>query len=414
MIINTLKRIKKSFIILAFCFLFSCTKDGSKAIELEDLFNGNVISYQALPVEKNNSKRIYVHFMPWFETKETNSGAWGIHWTMSNKNPDKIDANGYREIASHFYPLTGPYASSDPDIIEYQLLLMKLSGIDAVLIDWPGIQNKNDLPQLVNNTNKIVELIGKVGLKFAIVYEDWPLSYLDTEKIFQAQEDMKYIETNYFKNKSYEYLDGKPILLVFGPQQLQKESEWTSVFSIFDLKPSFFTLWYQSSEAGKNAVGEFSWVYKDHLADLQNFYGNNFNGKKIASAYPGFKTFYAEGNWVGPTWVIEHLKTLTFLQTLDLALQGSSPSVQLVTWNDYGEGTMIEPTREFSYSLLSFLQLRLGVNNISDKELQLVIDLFFKRKKYKNDANAQDKMNQVFYYIVSLQMGKARLLFERI
>ncbi len=30
--------------------------------------------------------------------------------------------------------------------------------------------------------------------------------------------------------------------------------------------------------------------------------------------------------------------------------------IQLVTWNDYGEGTMIEPTHEFGYTFLEIVQ----------------------------------------------------------
>ncbi len=34
-----------------------------------------------------------------------------------------------------------------------------------------------------------------------------------------------------------------------------------------------------------------------------------------------------------------------------------------MTWNDYGEGTMIEPTKEFGYGFLNTLQKREGENN---------------------------------------------------
>src|ERR1700761_7771345 len=83
------------------------------------------------PVVKTNTIKVYAHYMPWFETPATSpDGKWGQHWTMANENPDIIGADGRRQIASYFYPMTGPYASSDRDIIDYQLLLMKYSGID--------------------------------------------------------------------------------------------------------------------------------------------------------------------------------------------------------------------------------------------------------------------------------------------
>ncbi len=84
-----------------------------------------------------------VHYMPWFQTPSI-SGYWGWHWTMNHFNPDKIDLTGRHEIASHYCPLTGPYDSQDKDILEYQVLLMKISGIDGVLVDWYGNENYND------------------------------------------------------------------------------------------------------------------------------------------------------------------------------------------------------------------------------------------------------------------------------
>ena len=84
--------------------------------------------------KSSSDTKILVHYMPWYQTPSV-SGYWGWHWTMNHFNPDSLDDNGHREIASHFYPLTGPYDSRDDDILEYQALLMKLSGIDGVIVD---------------------------------------------------------------------------------------------------------------------------------------------------------------------------------------------------------------------------------------------------------------------------------------
>src|ERR1700733_11343385 len=90
----------------------------------------SAILAQSVPVPKTNPIPVYVHLMPWFQTPETLGGTnWGFHWTMNDRNPNIIGSNGQREIASYYYPLIGPYDSSDPYVIEYQMLLMKLSGV---------------------------------------------------------------------------------------------------------------------------------------------------------------------------------------------------------------------------------------------------------------------------------------------
>src|SRR5437870_3296184 len=114
---------------------------------------------QPAAVPKTNPMKVYAHYMPWFETPVTLGGNnWGYHWTLNNRNPNIIDpTTGQRQIASHYYALIGPYASSDPDVIEYHLLLMKLSGIDGVMIDWYGAQGTNgDVGSLLNNSNAVI------------------------------------------------------------------------------------------------------------------------------------------------------------------------------------------------------------------------------------------------------------------
>ena len=68
-----------------------------------------------MPVAKTNPMKVYMHYMPWFETPATLGGSnWGYHWKFNNQNPNIVDAAGKRQIASHYYPKIGPYASSDP------------------------------------------------------------------------------------------------------------------------------------------------------------------------------------------------------------------------------------------------------------------------------------------------------------
>ncbi|MEZ5433855.1 MAG: hypothetical protein R3F31_22355 [Verrucomicrobiales bacterium] len=77
---------------------------------------------------------ILAHFMPWYGSKDS-GGRWGWHWTMGHFDPDRVRWDGRREIASHDYPLIGPYDSGDSDVLECQVLLMKIAGIDGVIID---------------------------------------------------------------------------------------------------------------------------------------------------------------------------------------------------------------------------------------------------------------------------------------
>src|SRR3954452_20949155 len=129
---------------------------------------------QPVAVSKTNPMPVYVHYLPWFQTPETLGGStWGWHWTMNNQNPNVVGPSGQRQIASHYYPLIGPYDSSNRDVLEYHMLLMKLSGIDGMIVDWYGQRGTNgDVSSLLSASNTIVNRTADFGMKFAVCLED--------------------------------------------------------------------------------------------------------------------------------------------------------------------------------------------------------------------------------------------------
>lgn len=378
-------------------------------------------TFEPVAIEKTNSTKIYVHYMPWFETNESSADKkWGYHWTMTKKNPNTIGANGRREIASYYYPLIGPYHSGDKNVIENHLLLMKYSGIDGVLIDWYGTYDVNDYRMVKENTEQLIAMLDKVGLEYAIVYEDRVTkNVVDAGKAISvtaaAKTDLAYMQNNYFDDKNYIKVNGKPLLLNFGPIILQTSAEWTNVFNTLTTKPTFLTLWDQSVEAGDNASGEYAWVFKNSTY-LTNFYTNTKPKLSVAmgSAYPGFKDFYAEGGGgdaIG--WTIEPNNGATLDETLSLAKNANLNYLQLITWNDFGEGTMFEPTVEFGYSYIEKVKTFAGVKN-TETVFPDISKLYNLRVEKKGSADAQKKLDQAFNYFVSMQPAKAKQLINEI
>lgn len=373
-----------------------------------------VTAFNPAEVPKTNKTVVYAHYMPWYETAATSTnGKWGIHWTMSNKNPELVDQNGKRQIASHFYPLTGPYASSDPDIIEYHLLLMKYSGIDGVLIDWYGSTDYNDYGSNRANSEALIKALGKVGMEYAIVYEDRTISEVikkdpSMDRIEAAQNDMIYLEQNYFGDPNYSYVSNAPLLLVFGPEEFHIPSEWADIMSVFTKHPTFVTLNWKSNESAPHSVGEYIWVDQGSL-DSKYSNRNKFE-VFIGGAYPGFVDFYQEGGWGSGYFTIDHQNGETFKQTLQKAKNANVDYLQLITWNDYGEGTMIEPTEEFGFTFLEQVQEYTGVT-YSKNEMEKILDLYHLRKQ-KTQNEDQKYLDQAFYYLVSLQYDKAVALID--
>lgn len=367
-------------------------------------------------VTKTNTMQIYMHYMPWFQSKPV-TGYWGSHWKMKNKNPDIVDENGKREIASHYYPLIGPYDSKDPDVVEYHLLLMKYAGVDAVIIDWYGSHVVNDYKVNLTGSNAIIDKLDETGIKFAIAYEDFTAGVVEdqtTKTALQAaQADMTYLQTNYFVNSQYVKIDDAPLLLTFGPRYFKTGSQWTSIFSPLAVKPKFLPLWNHAQFTGDNDRGEFSWVdFNESLSDLTSFYNKLPHIEiGIGSAYPRFRDFYEQGGTGTSYGYVPYNDGQTLENTLKKSKERSAKHLQLVTWNDFGEGTVIEPTLEDQFKCLEIIQEFTGVS-YGVSELQLIHQYYLKKVKFKSDATATEKLQEAFTALTRLEVDKARALIE--
>ena len=368
---------------------------------------------QPARVQKSNPLPVYIHYMPWFETPATNNGNWGYHWTMQNRNPNVIvDAStGKRQIASHFYPLIGPYASSDPDVIEYHLLLMKLSGIDGVLVDWYGTAGSNgDINSLLRNSNALIDRTDETGLKFGLILED-----RFTGSVANGQTNLTYARNNYFNRPEYIRYNNAPLLGVFGPITFNQPSQWTSILGAAGQDVEFLSLW-DNDNAGANADGQYVWIYQakgttDYYSRLEGYYRDRAPGKKtvMGVAYPGFYDFYAEGENNGTSYFyIPHNNGQTLDQTLGLVdrYRASIDLLQLATFNDYGEGTIFEPTQETGFSYLARVQRYTGVS-YTEADLRQVLRLYNLRKRFAGSATKQNQLNQAFNAFVALRLADA-------
>lgn len=98
-----------------------------------------------------------------------------------------------------------------------------------------------------------------------------------------------------------------------------------------------------------SAAGAFDWpVPSDYPASLDRFYQQAAQLKlAIPVAFPRFHDIYAEGKSQKSYGRIPDEDGRTWAATLERAIRSKAPIVQLATWNDWGEGTGIEPMVEF-------------------------------------------------------------------
>jgi hypothetical protein len=301
---------------------------------------------------------ILAHYMPWYQAKPS-SDSWGWHWTMNAYDPDRID-DGQRQIASHLYPLIGPYDSGDLDVLEFHLLTMKIAGIDGVIVDWYGLQDFRDYPLLHRNTQRLIDVAGRLEMKFAICYEDQTIAALveaeritPSQRVSHAASEIEWLAKHWFALEHYVHLDELPVLLSFGQSGLTDE-EWSECLERSGAPVAYFSEHHRRSAA----VGAFDWpVPNEGMQAVARFQKESRQwSHAIPVAFPRFIDVYAEAK-VHASWGrIEDDDGRTFQNSMKQALTAASPLVQIASWNDWGEGTSIEPSRQFDYRDLEVLQ----------------------------------------------------------
>jgi hypothetical protein len=379
-----------------------------------------------------NNPAFLAHYMPWHQTPAV-SGYWGWHWTMNHFNPDIIDENGRREIASHFYPLTGPYDSKDEHILEYHVLLMKLSGIDGVLVDWYGMEDFWDYAVLNESTHALFDAVVKANLKFAIVYEDQTIKHMidndhlpEEDALSHGRQVMDYLQENWFTTNSYFKLDEQPVLLNFGPQYFYNSSDWETMFSGLVTAPLFFT---EDNRLSPVAAGAYPWppmwkVASDGILTenalreyLSQFYqkGKSWD-YMVASVFPGFMDIYKEAGVSDGYGILEARDGETLKLTLDKGIENDPAAIQLVTWNDFGEGTMIEPTVEYGYQYLEIIQnYKVQLDStilFKHKDLRLPYRIWDLRRENEDDLELNSILDNVFDLIIANNIERATFIVD--
>jgi hypothetical protein len=137
----------------------------------------------------------------------------------------------------------------------------------------------------------------------------------------------------------------------------------------------------------------------------------------MAGAFPGFQDIYREAG-VGVSYgYLDRQNGEMFKFTLQTALASDPDVIQLATWNDYGEGTIIEPTTEFGYQYLEIIQdvRRTSIDptfSFTKDDLALPLQIFNLRKQYPQDAQVNARLDEAFAAVIAGPLEAARAILS--
>ncbi len=370
---------------------------------------------------------LMTHYMPWFQAKPY-SASWGWHWTMNHYNPDHVAAGGRRDAPSHYYPLIGLYDSGDPDALQTQAMLMKMAGINGVIFDWYGSDDFMDYAAVNRNVEKMIPILRSAGLKFAVCYETHTIVTETEGNLYPAAQAvphvhavLEWMQAHFFSQPNYLKLNGRPVLLTFGDPYFETAQQWDQVFAGITPKPLYFT--EGTPQVAPASEGAFEWPQphggtQAGLAEQSGFIATAKNYPvAISGAFSRFDDIYQQAG-VQPSYGhIDDQDGQTYVSTLTNSLKSGLPLIQLITWNDWGEGTQIEPSVEFGYRDLEAtrrLEKRyLGEDSsYSAADLRLPVQWYQLRKKYAADPAAEQKLAKFVPLALNGQTNQARQLLK--
>ncbi|MBI2678901.1 MAG: PKD domain-containing protein [Candidatus Koribacter versatilis] len=298
---------------------------GADAFPAQSNNNPAPSNISKLPVRSllyaESATRIYAHFLPWF-------GGANHMWV------------GYR--------------SDDRAQVGKQVSDMMSRGYDGAIVDWYGPDYARE-----NNTTLYLrdEAETRGGLfTFAVMEDVGSLNKCAatagcdvTQKLIN---DLNYAASTYYPSPAYMRIGGRPVMFFFGVDKYV--IDWTRARAGVNGNPLFI---FRQSSAFTHAQsdGGFSWVGIGSTATdmglgyLDGFYSTGLKypaQQTFGSAYAGFNNTLAA--WVSnPPKVVDRQCGQTWLASLAEAGKYYSaskplPQMQMVTWNDYEEGSELE------------------------------------------------------------------------
>jgi hypothetical protein len=300
----------------------------------------------------------------------TRNGNLGGSTSVSDVNIHTLLYPGHTtKVLAHYLPwwfndphrVAVGYRSDDPAQAFRTFKDMQARGVDGVIVDWYGQHDANGQPEPIDVAwrKSMPELAKFPAMSFSIMVDAGTYNFnhckgCDVTQTVLSQLD--YLSRTYFSSPQYLRYEGRPVVYEFGLDWSGKV-DWSRIQAAHP-EISWVHIHKQGFDRN-NSAGAFVWIAPGFaarktsvadLSELKEFYRYaRTEPTKIATGgvFKGFDDLLA--TWAAPD--AKHYMPQacgdTWLQTFDLINQNYSatrqlPFLQLITWNDYEEGTALE------------------------------------------------------------------------
>jgi hypothetical protein len=255
---------------------------------------------------------VAIFYYPWYGTPAADGG-WQ-HWSQNNHQPPA-------DVYSRFYPAQGPYSSSDPRVVAHQMDEISAAGIDELVVSWWGRGSIEDqrLPHVISAARQR-------GLVVGIHLEPYP-----DRSIATVAQDLAYLVTL-----------GVPDVFVYHPRDFAA-ADWAALRAQMPWRVRLFA---GTELVGFASAGRFDGFY---TYDFNTYSGSKFIrlcaqahvlhlvcAPSVGPGYNGLRAGESSGRR-------NRASGATYDRLWSAALAASPDLVTVTSYNEWGEGTQIEP-----------------------------------------------------------------------
>ena len=277
-------------------------------------------------------KRVLAFYYPWYGNPDGPSGEW-VHWDPS------------RGYSSSHQPVLGYYDSQNVETIREHVKWAKGAGIDAFIFSWWRIGDSKDVAFV-----KMLEVCEEERFRVCVYME----------KGEGLKESLRYLNRKYFNSSRYLKIAGKPVVLYY--ERAQREFGMSNFAALFEeLAAEGIDPFDIGDGYGVDLLGPFDGCHSYNPVFAGGF-ENLFTSASL--------TAHVKGKLFAATVVPGYDQTVTrddgrFLSRHDgrlyermwkAAIEAESDWVFITSFNEWHEGTEIEPSKEFGTHYLNMTE----------------------------------------------------------
>ncbi|HET6430445.1 MAG TPA: hypothetical protein VFJ30_18670 [Phycisphaerae bacterium] len=291
-------------------------------------------------------REVLAFYYPWYGLADGASGTGKVfHW-------GEIDAARKDISQSRHYPLNGAYDSHDPRLINRHCGWAKQAGIDAWIVSWWGHGTFCDKAM-----PKVLDGCARNGMTACIYYETVP----GPQTPASAARDVVRVLERYGGHKAYLKVDGKPVVFVYGrPIEQIGLAGWAEAIRRVRQEykgGAFFVGDSISARAAFVFDGIHTYCPAGHMrgmelpAALEWARGSCAEGVRLADRRGRIATAtvipgYDDTKIRKPGLTVGRHESRLYAGLWEAAIAADPPWVLITSFNEWHEGSEIEPSAE--------------------------------------------------------------------